>query len=417
MEREGKDLAEGLGPAVQPVVDQALLAHLGDDWRDLLGGASKVAVGLGLDGCDQLEGHTGLAGGRLQEADLAAAQDRDLDGRADLQVAAAGLGDLNGGQGGQGRVVEDGVALGFDLVLPGGADLGHAAALGDLAVDELGAPDNEGILPVRVVQGLEVAPLVADLGAEDGVEHARDAVGVDCFLVGVDHLDQVLTVKDGVFGQADGAVSVGRVVAEAAHRIDGFLGPLGVPLLGLDLVQELGLGHVEPTEDHSSGLDVGGLGREDQLVVGRQGCDHGLVRDHGGNGEIALALGAQVADGLEGPALAQVGEGRKEELRGLVVGLGVGDEVGQVGQDGVRGRLGGQGHDLVHGQVLLALSEFLLPGDVDAGPAVGPEVLGEQLNLTGEVIVHLRIDRPVHQVVRGDGLVELADVGGADAEH
>ena len=101
----------------------------------------------------------------------------------------------------------------------------------------------------------------------------------------------------------------------------------------------------------------------------------------------------------------------------MVVGLGIGDEVGQVGQDGVRGRLGGQGYDLVHGQVLLALPEFLLPGDVDAGPAVGPEVLGEQLNLTGEVVVHLRVDRPVHQVVRGDGLVELADVGGADAEH
>ena len=267
----------------------------------------------------------------MQEADLAAAQDRDLDGRADLQVAAAGLGDLNGGQGGQGRVVEDGVALGFDLVLPGGADLGHAAALGDLAVDELGAPDNEGILAVRVVQGLEVAPLVADLGAEDGVEHARDAVGVDCFLVGVNHLDQVLAVEDRVLGQADGGVGVGRVVAEAAHRVDRLLGPLGVPLLGLDLVQELGLGHVEPAEDYPGGLDVGGLGREDQLVVGRQGGDHGLVRDHRGDGELALALGAQVADGLEGPALAQVGEGREEELRGLVVGLGVGDEVGQVG--------------------------------------------------------------------------------------
>ena len=101
----------------------------------------------------------------------------------------------------------------------------------------------------------------------------------------------------------------------------------------------------------------------------------------------------------------------------MVVGLGVGDEVGQVGQDGVLGGLGGQCHDLVHGQVLLALSHLLLPGDVDAGPAVGPEVLGEQLDLAGEVVVHLRIDRPVHQVVRGDGLVELADVGGADAEH
>ena len=101
----------------------------------------------------------------------------------------------------------------------------------------------------------------------------------------------------------------------------------------------------------------------------------------------------------------------------MVVGLGVGDEVGQVGQDGVLGGLGGQGHDLVHGQVLLALSHLLLPGDVDAGPSVGPEVLGEQLDLAGEVVVHPSVDRPVHQVVRGYGLVELADVGGRYAEH
>ena len=101
----------------------------------------------------------------------------------------------------------------------------------------------------------------------------------------------------------------------------------------------------------------------------------------------------------------------------MVVGLGVGDEIGQVGQDGVLGGLGGQGHDLVHGQVLLALSHLLLPGDVDAGPAVGPEVLGEQLDLAGEVVVHPGVNRPVHQVVRGDGLVELADVGGRYAEH
>ena len=179
MERECQDLAEGLGPTMQPVVDQALLAHLGDHRGDPLGRAPEVAVGLGLDGCDELEGNAGLACGRCQEADFSAAQDRDLDGGTDLEVAAAGLGDLDGGQGGEGRVVEDGVALGLDLVLPGGADLGHATALGDLAVDELGAPDNEGVLPVRVVQGLEVAPFVTDLGAEDGVEHARDAVGVD----------------------------------------------------------------------------------------------------------------------------------------------------------------------------------------------------------------------------------------------
>ena len=181
---------------MQPVVDQALLAHLGDHWRDLLGRAPKVAVGLGLDGRDQLEGNAGLACGRLQEADFAAAQDRDLDGGADLEVAAAGLGDLDGRQCGEGRVVEDRVALGLDLVLPGGADLGHATALGDLAVDELGAPDNEGVLAVRVVEGLEVAPLVADLWGEDRVEHARDTVGVDGFLIGIDDLDQVLAVED-----------------------------------------------------------------------------------------------------------------------------------------------------------------------------------------------------------------------------
>ena len=267
-----------------------------------------------------------------------------------------------------------------------------------------------------VVQGLKVAPLVAHLGTEHRVEHSRNTVLINGLLVGVHDLNQVLPVHDRVAGQA-ARVGIVRVVGKPAHRVDGLLRPLLIPVVCLDLVEQLSLGHVVAAEHHPGTLDVGGLRRERQLIPWRQSCHHRLVGDHGGHREVALALVPQLTHRLQCSALLQVREGSHHQLRGLVIGLGVGNQVREVGQDRALGRLGGQCHHLVHGQVLLFLPHLLLPGDMHTGPAIGPEVLRQQLNVPGKVVVHLRIHGPIHQVMGGHSLIELADVGWANPEH
>ena len=138
-----------------------------------------------------------------------------------------------------------------------------------------------------------------------------------------------------------------------------------------------------PAENNTGALDVGCLRRERQLIPRCQGSDVGLVANHCGNREVALAFLAQFLDCLDGPALLQVRECSHDQFRGLIVGLGIGNEVRQVGQHRALRRLSGQGNDLIHRQVLLFLTHFLLPRDVDASPPIGPDVLGQQLDLTG----------------------------------
>ena len=283
-------------------------------------------------------------------------------------------------------------------------------------MDELASPANERVLPVRIVQQLKVAPLVAYQRAEHGVVHTRDTIGIHSLLVRIHYLNEVCAIVVRIVWQAYEVRVVGEV-GELAHRIDGFLGPFLVPLVGLHFLHELNLGHVVPAEHYPGTLDVGGLRRAHQLIPGGQGSDHWLVLSHHRHREIALALLAQLPDGFKSPALLQVREGSHHQLRGLVICFGVGNEVGEVSQDRALGRLGGQGHHLVHGQLLLLLTHLLLPAYVNAGPAVGPQVLGQQLHLPGEVRVHLGVNRPVHQVVRRSRLLDRGHIARDNPEH
>ena len=99
LQGQREHLAEGLGPAMQPVVDGPLLPHLGHRGGHFFGRSAKVAVGLRHDLVDQRECHIRLTGGRRHKPNLTAAKHRDLDSRPDLKVTAPGLGHLNGGQG------------------------------------------------------------------------------------------------------------------------------------------------------------------------------------------------------------------------------------------------------------------------------------------------------------------------------
>ena len=235
-------------------------------------------------------------------------------------------------------------------------------------------------------------------------------------MIRIHHLNEVCAIVVRIVRQAYEVRVVGEV-RKLAHRVDRFLGPLLVPLVGFHLLHELNLGHVVAAEHYPGTLDVGGLRGAHQLVPGGQGSDHWLVLGHHRHREVALALITQLPDGFKGPALLQVREGSHHQLCGLVIGFGVGNEVGEVSQDRALGRLGSQCHHLVHGQLLLLLTHLLLPAYVNTGPAVGPQVLGQQLHLPGKVRVHLGVNRPVHQVVRRSSLLDRGHIARDNSEH
>ena len=201
---------------------------------------------------------------------------------------------------------------------------------------------------MRIVQQLKVAPLVAYQRAEHGVVHTRDTIGIHSLLVCIHHLNEVLSVVVRIVRQAYEVRVVGKV-GELAHRVDGFLSPFLVPLVGLHLLHELDLGHVVPAEHYPGTLDVGGLRRAHQLIPGGQGSDHWLVLGHHRHREVALSFVTQLPDGFKGPALLEIRKSSHHQLRGLVIGLGIGNQVREVGQHRALGRLGGQCHHLVHG--------------------------------------------------------------------